>query len=76
MDDVLAHDQGVEELNRAYGQRENARVPIGFASDDSLWLSKTGHSFAELYRDPRVPLDSVRTAYEARLRFGKIERPV
>ncbi len=56
MDEVLTHDHAVDELNRAYGKRQNARVPVAFASDESLWLSKTGHSFADFYRDPRLHL--------------------
>jgi hypothetical protein len=53
---ITAHNEAVAELWRAYGQRENARVPISFATDEAVWLHLTGRSFRDFYLDPAVQL--------------------
>ena len=55
--EVAAHDEAVDSLNRAYQLRENHRVPISFATDEGVWLAITGHTFRSFYNDPRTHLE-------------------
>ena len=48
------HDKAVDELFAGYGNRENRRVPVYFASDEDMWLGVAGGTFLEFYKDPRV----------------------
>jgi hypothetical protein len=44
------------ELWADYRNKKNRRVPIVFASDESLWTKLAGYSFREFYTDPEVHL--------------------
>jgi len=46
----------VAALWRDFERGANERVPIVFATDEALWLSRTGHTFRQFYTDPRVQL--------------------
>lgn len=50
------HRTEVEQLNTAFGKKENPRVPILFACDEQVWLKVTGRTFGEFYRNPAVHL--------------------
>ena len=47
-----------DELWAAFARRENTRVPITFASDESLWLKLTGDTYRAFYADPRVHVNA------------------
>ena len=55
--ELALHNEMVAELNAAYAEGRNERVPITVASDESLWLHLAGRSFREFYTDPKVQLD-------------------
>jgi hypothetical protein len=55
--DPAAHNEAVASLWDDYAHERNDRVPICFASDESLWLRLTGRSYRGFYTDPRAQLD-------------------
>ena len=54
--DIEGHNAEVDGLWEAFGRKENPRVPIGFATDEAVWLDLTGHTFRDFYTDPAVQL--------------------
>ena len=56
-DTFARHNDMVAELNAAYAEGRNDRVPITVAWDESLWLHLAGRGFREYYTDPRIQLD-------------------